>query len=68
MTQTGSTGVAQSAWDVRDVADYLKVSVRTVWRLAKQPEFPKPIRLGGRVNRWRAEDLMAYLGHAQQAG
>lgn len=68
MTQAGTTGLVAPTWDVQDVADYLKVSVRTVWRLAKRPDFPKPVRLGGRVNRWRAEDLVAYLGQALPAG
>ena len=66
MTQSGSAGALMSAWDVRDVAGFLKISVRTVWRLAKRPEFPKPVKLGGRLNRWRAEDLMAYLGQVPQ--
>lgn len=68
MTQPGSAGGVQSVLDVREVADWLKVSVRTVWRLARGPGFPKPVKLGERVTRWRAEDLAAYLGQLQPVG
>jgi excisionase family DNA binding protein len=67
MPQMTSTPALQSFMDVNDVADYLKVSKRTVWRLIKRPEFPQPVRFGGRVNRWRAEDFIAYLGEGAQA-
>jgi excisionase family DNA binding protein len=66
MPQTESKPALQAVMDVTDVADYLKVSKRTVWRLIKRPEFPQPIRFGGRVNRWRAEDFIAYLGQGAQ--
>jgi predicted DNA-binding transcriptional regulator AlpA len=54
-------------WAARDVAAYLNVSVRTVWRLAKEPGFPKPVRYGLRVTRWRADDLAAYVARAEVA-
>lgn len=54
--------------DAKDVAAFLKVSVRTVWRLARNPEFPQPIALGRRVARWRAGELISYLDRLQPAG
>jgi predicted DNA-binding transcriptional regulator AlpA len=34
-----------------DVAELMKVPVRTVRRLAKRPDFPKPLQIG-RIRRW----------------
>jgi predicted DNA-binding transcriptional regulator AlpA len=52
--------------DVRTVAQLLRVSVRNVWRQAALREaghgsFPKPLRLGPKVVRWRLGDLETYL-------
>lgn len=45
---------------VRDVADLLALSLRTVWRMAASGELPAPIRLGGST-RWRWGDLRAVV-------
>ena len=34
-----------------DVAELMKVPVRTVRRLAKRPDFPRPLQIG-RIRRW----------------
>ena len=47
-----------------DIADRLQVSVRTVYRL---PGFPAPIRMG-RLVRWRAEDVDAWIAEKRAAG
>ncbi len=47
---------------IKDVADVLHVTPRTVYRLmATDPDFPKPIRLGTRTCRWRRRDLILYI-------
>lgn len=43
--------------NVRQMAELLGVHPRSVWRLAQMGEIPAPIRLGGRVVRWRLSDL-----------
>lgn len=48
--------------DVRQVADLLGISTRTVWRLAATGDIPAPIRIGERIVRWRAADLEHHLG------
>jgi predicted DNA-binding transcriptional regulator AlpA len=52
--------------DVRTVAGLLAMSVRNVWRQAALSEaghgsFPKPLRLGPKIVRWRLGDMEAYL-------
>lgn len=46
---------------ITDIAGQLGVSVRTVYRL---PGFPSPIRFG-RLVRWRAEDVAAWIEKQQ---
>lgn len=46
---------------VSDVADQMKVSVSTVWRLqGRDPSFPKPCKIGG-SKRWDRQALTLYL-------
>jgi len=55
---------------VRQLAAALKLSRATVWRLTAAADaglptadgFPRPVRLGRRIVRWRASDVAAYLG------
>ena len=54
-----------------DVARVLNVGQRTVWRLASRAAggsgpFPRPVRIGGKIIRWRWQDVEKYL--AQLAG
>ncbi|HEV3204080.1 MAG TPA: helix-turn-helix domain-containing protein [Gemmataceae bacterium] len=44
----------------REVALVLGISVRTVWRWHAQDKLPPPFRVG-RIIRWRARDLFAFL-------
>ena len=53
--------------DVQRVAKCLGLSSRTVWRLSSLAEagrgvFPKPVRLGPKLVRWRLHDIQTYLG------
>lgn len=46
---------------VREVAELLGVNARTVWRMAQTGDIPAPIRLSGRVVRWRLSDLREHF-------
>jgi predicted DNA-binding transcriptional regulator AlpA len=51
---------------VKELAAALGVNERTCWRLAAMAEaghgdFPRPLRIGPRVVRWRLADVEAYL-------
>jgi excisionase family DNA binding protein len=43
------------------VARFLKVSRRTVWRWTKQGLLPPPLQVGPHSPRWRAEDIRRFL-------
>jgi excisionase family DNA binding protein len=44
----------------KELARMLQVSTRTVWRLLKAGEIPKPIRIGGMV-RWRLDTVHDWI-------
>jgi predicted DNA-binding transcriptional regulator AlpA len=48
-------------WSVKEVAEILSLSPRSVWRYVALGKLPPPIRLGARSVRWRASDLQRYL-------
>jgi len=33
----------------------------TLWSKAKNGEFPKPVKLSGRITAWRCEDVWAWM-------
>ena len=45
---------------VKDVAQMLQLSTRTIFRLAETGSLPKPLKIGGSV-RWQAETIKEYL-------
>lgn len=45
---------------VRQLAELLQVSTRTVWRMQSAGELPEPIRISHRV-RWRRDDVEEWL-------
>lgn len=45
---------------VGEVAEKLRVSVRTVWRLHSSGRIPKPLRLGNNV-RWRSNEIADWI-------
>lgn len=47
--------------DVRQVAELLGLSERSVWRMAACDELPRPVRIGARLQRWRLTDLERWL-------
>ena len=49
-----------------EVARVLSIGERTVWRMVSRSRagsgsFPKPIRIGGKIARWRWRDVEEYL-------
>lgn len=52
-----------------EIADKLKVERRAFVRtIAKQPDFPAPVRLGPRILRWNAEDIQTWIArHTRRA-
>ncbi|MBM4038885.1 MAG: hypothetical protein FJ290_10255 [Planctomycetes bacterium] len=58
---------------VGEVGELLRLSHRSVWRLAAlaaagRESFPTPITIGPRLRRWRARDVAAYLDALQDKG
>lgn len=47
--------------DARAAAQLLAVSESTLWKLHSSGRIPNPMRLGGRVVRWRREELEAWV-------
>jgi predicted DNA-binding transcriptional regulator AlpA len=57
----------------KELAAALGVHERTCWRLAAMAEaghgdFPRPLRIGPRVVRWRLADVEAYLAALAAGG
>ena len=58
---------------VKELAALLGVHTRTVWRLtgeaeAGQDTFPKPLRIGPRIVRWRQSDVESYINGLAECG
>lgn len=52
----------RSLWTIREVAQHLGVSTKTVSRLtAHDPTFPRPARLSSQTLRWRPEEIDAWV-------
>jgi predicted DNA-binding transcriptional regulator AlpA len=45
---------------VKDLAQLLKISIRSVWRLCSSGEIPRPIKIGASC-RWDSEEVTGYL-------
>jgi predicted DNA-binding transcriptional regulator AlpA len=50
-----------------EVAAWVRISTRTVWRWTAPGKLPQPVRLSPRCTRWRAGDIQQFLDH-QAAG
>lgn len=57
----GSPPSPEPLLDVPSLASFLGVSPKTVYRWQEHSEGPPAIRLGGRLLRWRREDVDAWL-------
>lgn len=51
---------------VNEVARYLTISTREVWRRADSGQLPKPLHLGGKVRRWLREEIEAIIERAKR--
>ena len=49
------------------LAEFLQVSVRTLWRLRAERKIPTPVSVGGSV-RWRTKDIEAWIAKGCPAG
>lgn len=56
---------------IADVLALIPVSRATLYNRMQEPDFPRPIKIGGRVF-WKSEELQAYIDSktvpAQQEG
>jgi predicted DNA-binding transcriptional regulator AlpA len=53
---------------VKEVADLLCMSIRSVWRFASAGQLPAPIRIGGgRCVRWQFSELKAFIARKGEA-
>lgn len=51
----------------RVLAEYLEVSIATIWRWASErPDFPRPQKIGPRVTVWDLDEIDAWVA-AQQS-
>jgi predicted DNA-binding transcriptional regulator AlpA len=46
---------------IADVLALIPVARSTLYLRMAEPDFPKPVRIGGRVF-WEQEDILAYIG------
>jgi len=51
----------------QQVEKLIQVSRPTLYRWIKQGKFPKPIRLGANMVRWKASDIEAWLTEREAA-
>lgn len=56
-----SAPVAALTLDAAGAAELLGVSRSTFWKLYSEGRTPEPLRLSGRVVRWRREELGAWV-------
>ena len=45
----------------KEVANVLKLSRSSVWRLAKLGKLPKPVKVGLNAARWKQSELKAWM-------
>ena len=58
--QSENTSSLPELLNVSQLATFLCLSVRTVWRLNAKGELPKPLRLGRSV-KWRKNEIIQWL-------
>lgn len=45
----------------KQLAQYLSLSVTTIWRLQKEGDFPKKIQLSAKAVGWNEAEIVAWL-------
>lgn len=53
--------IKSNALSPKETAQYLGISIATLWRFTKRDDFPKPKRLTERTIRFLKSDLDTYL-------
>ena len=51
----------QQIFTVKEVAEFFRVGVSTVWRWVQNGDFPQPVKFGGNTSRWLRADLDAHI-------
>jgi predicted DNA-binding transcriptional regulator AlpA len=46
---------------IKELAEFLKMSTRTIWRKCSAGEIPQPIYIGAKTPRWRADDIKNWI-------
>ena len=55
--------------DVRELAELLGISIRSVWRMVAAGELPSPVRIGGgRIVRWRLARVQKFVDQLDVTG
>lgn len=55
------TAIERRTWGVKEVAEFLGVSERTVWRWYDAGDMPKAKKLPGRTVRWASEAILRWF-------
>lgn len=45
----------------KQLAKYLSLSLATIWRLAREVDFPVKVQISARAVGWREQDIIAWL-------
>ena len=61
-------GLTRDLLTVKQVAQQLKVSQRTVWRYVSRKRLPAPVRLSSARLRWRQDDIDTFLERMTKDG
>lgn len=43
-----------------EAANYFGISKATIWKYAKDPKFPQPVKIGPGATRWKLSDLKKF--------
>ena len=46
---------------VKEVAELLAISQRTVWKFSVSGKLPAPITIGGKIKRWSRKSVMQWI-------
>ena len=55
-------------WTLQEVMRVTSLSRSTIYARMAAGEFPRPIRVGARGVRWRADEIMAWIDSRPRAG
>lgn len=62
-----ANGKSDRLLTVKEVAQRLSVSVRTVWSLRSRGQIPDPVKIGS-LTRWRRSEIESYIRGLDAAG